>query len=67
MAVVKVIEVLAQSNEGWEAAVKDAVSESKKSLRNITSVYCKEFQAVVENDEVVMYRVTCKISFLVES
>jgi len=67
MAVVKVIEVLAQSPEGWEAAVKDAVSETAKSVRNITSVYAKDFQAVVENEKVVMYRVNCKISFLVES
>lgn len=66
MAVVKVIEVLAQSTEGWEAATQEAVNEVSKSVHNIQSVYVKDFQAIVENNKVVNYRVNAKVSFLVK-
>jgi len=66
MAIAKVIEVMAQSDEGWEDAVDQALKEASKTVRNIKSIYVKEFQAVVEDDEIAMYRVNCKITFVVE-
>ena len=65
MPVVKVIEVLAQSEEGWEDAVDQALEEASKSVRNIKSIYVKDFQAIVEDGEIVAYRVNTKISFQV--
>jgi hypothetical protein len=65
MRVVKVIEILAQSNESWEDAVQQAVTEASKTVRNIESVYIKEFQAIVEDNQVTAYRVNAKISFRV--
>ena len=66
MAVVKVIELLAQSEKGWEDAAKQAVKVASKTVRNIQSVYVKDFQAIVEDGEIVGYRVDVKISFLVD-
>ena len=66
MAVVKVIEVLAESNESWEDAAQKAVKEASKSIRNIKSVYVKELQAVVENNQITGYRLNVKISFVLE-
>lgn len=66
MSIVKVIEILAQSDKGWEDAVQQAVTEAAKTVRNIKSVYVKDFQAVVENNQVVSYRVATKISFVLE-
>ena len=66
MAVVKVIEILAESTKSWEDATKMAVAEAAKTVRNIQAVYIKSFQAVVEGNEVVRYRVDTKISFLVK-
>jgi len=65
MSVVKVIEVLAQSEESWEDAVQQAVAEASKTVHNIKTIYVKDFQAVVENDEITAYRVNTKISFMV--
>ncbi|HOF03850.1 MAG TPA: dodecin family protein [Atribacterota bacterium] len=65
MAVVKVIEILAESEKSWEDATKVAVAEAVRTVRNIKTVYIENFQAIVENDEVVRYRVDAKISFLV--
>lgn len=64
--IVKVIEVIAQSGKGWEDAVQTAVTEASKTVKNIKSVYAKEFQATVENGKIEQYRVTAKISFGIE-
>jgi flavin-binding protein dodecin len=66
MAIVKVIELLAESKDGWEAAAQEAVMEAAKTVRNIKSVYIKEFQAIVEDNEIVTYRANAKISFVVQ-
>ncbi len=65
MEVVKVIEILAESELGWEAATQEAVAEVAKTVKNIQSVYIKEFQAIVQNDKITTYRVNAKISFIV--
>lgn len=66
MPVVKVIELLAQSNKGWEDATQMAVREAAQSIQNIKSVYVKDFQAIVEDNRIVEYRVNLKVSFVVD-
>lgn len=67
MAVVKVIEVMANSGTSWEDAAQNAIKEASKSLHNIKSVYIKEQSAAVENDKIVEYRITAKVSFELDS
>ena len=62
----KVIEVLAQSDKSWEDAAQIAVRETAKTVRGIKSIYIKEMEATVENDRIVQYRINAKISFIVE-
>jgi dodecin len=66
MPVVKVIELLSESPQSWEAAAQMALEEAAKSVRNIKSIYIKDFQAIVENDKIVAYRVNAKVSFVVQ-
>ena len=66
MAVVKVIELLGESQESWEDATRQVVAEATRTLRGITSIYIKEFQATVENDRVKNFRVDAKVSFVME-
>ena len=66
MSIVKVVEMLAQSEESWEDATRQAVARAVRTLRNIRSVYIKEFEAVVDNDRVTQFRVNVKISFVLE-
>ena len=64
--IVKVIEVLAQSDKSWEDAAQTAVAEASKTLRNIRSVYVKEFEAAVDNNKITQYRVNAKVSFEID-
>ena len=66
MSVIKVIEVIAESNKSWEDAAAEALKEASKTVRNIKSIYVQDMQAIVENDKIARYRVDAKISFLVE-
>ncbi len=64
--VVKVIEVLAQSSKSWEDAAQNAIDEAAKSVRNIKSIYIVDKSAKVENNKIVKYRITAKISFVID-
>lgn len=67
MAVMKVLEIMANSNESWEEAVKKAVKTAAKSVKNIRSVYVKDQTANVEGDRITDYRVIVKITFEVDA
>ena len=63
MALLKVIELLAESEKSWEDAAQNAVIEASKSIRNIRSVYVKNLTAEVDNKKITHWRLDCKITF----
>lgn len=63
MAILKVIEVLANSEKSWEDATKKAVAQAAKSVKNIRSVYVQDQSASVKDGEVNDFRVNVKITF----
>ncbi|MFO7800411.1 dodecin family protein [Rhodohalobacter sp.] len=65
MAIVKVIEVIASSDKSFDDAARNALKEASKSVNNIESIYVKEMNAKVENNEIVSYGVNAKVSFKV--
>ncbi|MBZ9778973.1 dodecin family protein [Psychroflexus sp. CAK8W] len=67
MSIVKVIEVIGVSETNFDDAAKNAVKEASKSVKNIKSIYIKEMNANVTNNEIVSYAVNAKISFEVTS
>ena len=66
MSVAKVVEVLAEGDT-IESAIQSAVSEASETVRGIKHVYVEGVQAIVEDNEVVKYRVNAKLTFIVES
>ncbi len=66
MAILKVIEVLANSSKSWEDATKQAVKQAAKSVKNIRSVYVQDQSASVEDGELTDFRVNVKITFEVK-
>jgi flavin-binding protein dodecin len=65
--VVKVIELMSQSSKSWEDAAQSAVREASKTLRNIRSIYIKEFTAEVDNGKLSNYRINAKVTFDLET
>ena len=66
MAVMKVIEVLANSEKSWEDATQKAVKEASKTVKNIKSAFVQSQSVVVNNDKVTEFRVNLKITFEVK-
>jgi flavin-binding protein dodecin len=66
MSIVRSIEVIAQSPNGFDDACRQAIKEASATLREIRSFWIKHAECVVENDQITMYRVNGKISFMVE-
>ncbi len=62
----KVIEVISESEKSWEDAAANAVSRAGSTLTGIKSIYVKDMQAKVENNKIVMYRINANISFMLE-
>jgi flavin-binding protein dodecin len=65
-SIVKVIEVLAESPTSWEDAANVAVMKASESIHGIREVYVKYFEAKVDNNKVVSYRINAKISFVLD-
>ena len=65
MSVVKFIELSGRSPESFADAVRQTVERASQTIRNIQSVWVKEFEGVVENNQVTQFQVIVKISFLV--
>lgn len=66
MAIVKVVEVIASSEKSFDDAVRNALVEASKTIKNIDSIYVKSHKAHVKNNKIISYGVNCKISFRVE-
>jgi hypothetical protein len=66
MSIAKVIEVLAEG-DSVEDAVEAAVKGTSATIRNIKHVYVEDLQALVENNQVVKYRVNAKVTFVVDA
>jgi len=66
VTVVKVIEVVGESKDSWDGAVRDAVKQASKTVRNISGVEIYNLTANVQNGDVVEYKANCKIAFPVD-
>lgn len=66
MKIIKVIEVIASSETGFDDAAQNAIIEASKSIQNIQSIYIKEMKAKVKNNQITSYEIIGKISFVVD-
>ena len=64
MAVMKVIEILSESDKSWEDATSKGIAKASKSLKGIRSAWVQSQSVTIdEKGEVSAYRVNLKISF----
>jgi flavin-binding protein dodecin len=64
---IKILELLARSESSWEDAVRVALEQASETVSNIQTIYVKEFLAVVEEDEIVDFQISAKVTFLEEA
>ncbi|WP_139556384.1 dodecin family protein [Methylotetracoccus oryzae] len=66
MSVLKVVEILAESEKSWEDAAQSGIDKAAQTLRNIRSIYVKEMEAKVADGRITAYRINAKITFELE-
>ncbi|MEM7242256.1 MAG: dodecin family protein [Pseudomonadota bacterium] len=66
MSVLKVIEILSESEKSWEDATAKGVARASNSVDGITSAWVKDQSVKVKDGKVDAYRVTLKVTFEVK-
>jgi flavin-binding protein dodecin len=66
MSIVKIIDLVGESPDSWEAAALNLVAEAKATLRGITRIGIKEFDIRMKDNDVEVYRVRGEVSFRIE-
>ena len=66
MTILKVIEVMTESEKSWEDAAQRAVSHAAETVRNIRSIYIQDMEGKVKNNKITEYRINAKITFALE-
>jgi len=66
MAIMKVIEIMANSTKSWEDATKNAIAKASKSVKGIKSAYVQSQSVVVSRNKVTEFRVNLKVTFAVK-
>ncbi len=63
MAIVKVIEIIASSEKGWEDATRNGIKQAGKTVKNIKSAWVSDQKVIIKDNEISEYRVNLKVSF----
>ena len=64
MSVAKVSEIICSSNKSFDDAITTGVNRASKTLKNIRGAWVKDQQLVIDNGKVTEYRVTLKVTFV---
>ena len=66
MSVARVTEIIATNPNGFEAAVKEAINRATSTLRNVEGAWVKDMNVLIENGNIVGYKVNLAVTFVLE-
>lgn len=66
MSTVKVIEIIGSSFKSWDDAVKSAMEDAGKTIRNISGIEIVAQTADVEEGKISRYKSVIKVAFVHE-
>lgn len=64
MSVARITEVIASSPTGFDDAVRMGIERAARTLDNLTGAWVQDQKVIVENGVISEYRVTMKITFV---
>jgi flavin-binding protein dodecin len=67
MSIGKVTEITAESTESFDAAIREGLSRASKTIDNIRNVWIKDQEITIKNNKPESYRVTMKLTFILNS
>jgi dodecin len=66
MSVARVTELSATSETGFEDAINQAVTRATKTLRGVEGAWVKDQNVMIEDGNIVGYKVNVEITFVLE-
>jgi flavin-binding protein dodecin len=66
MAVAKVTEIIASSPQSFEDAIQMGIARADKTLKNVRGAWIAEQKVEVEKGTIKEYRVTMRVTFVLE-
>jgi flavin-binding protein dodecin len=66
MAVAKIIEITATSDDSFEDAIRQGIEKASETVHNIKGAWVKEQKVQVQDGSVSGYRVDLKVSFVLD-
>lgn len=66
MAVARVTEIISSSKKSFEDAVEEGVKRATKTLKNVSGAWVQDQKVVVDDNKITEYRVTLKVTFVLE-
>jgi dodecin len=66
MAVARVTEISATSNQSFEAAIREGIDRANKTLRNVRSAWIKEQTVRLEDGAIAEYQVNVLVTFVLD-
>ncbi len=66
MSVAKVTELIAESTTSFTHAIEEGVARASATLRNVTGAWVEGQKVIIEDGEIVAYRVILKVTFVLD-
>jgi flavin-binding protein dodecin len=67
MSVARIVEISSTSDKSFEDAIVQGIARASKTIREIRSAWVKEQEVTVQGNKVVAYKVTLKVTFVLEA
>jgi len=66
MSIAKVTEITSSSSKSFDDAIRQGVARASKTLDNIRSAWIKEQKVICDGENIVEFRVTMKVTFVLK-
>ena len=66
MSVARIVEMSAVSEKGFEDAINQAIARATSTLRGVQGCWVKDMNVLVEDGNIVGYKVNVAITFVLE-
>jgi flavin-binding protein dodecin len=66
MSIAKTSEISASSSKSFEDAIRKGIKRFSKTIKQVEGAWIKEQKVVVTDDEVSEFRVTMKVTFVLD-
>jgi dodecin len=66
MSVAKVVEISSDSAESFQDAIEQGIQRAEKTLKNVKGAWIAEQKLLVEDGNIIRYRVYMRVSFVLQ-